>query len=364
MGWVERVMAVVAGIATVAAVSAIVARSEVPVPQGRAVATVHNPTPVPPPPTAKPPTPAPTRRPTPPAQTAVGAITTTGLTALRSGPAMRTKSLGWLEAGVLAPVIAAKHDFYKVMTPFERIGWVHASKARTHAKAGARPRSLKGATIVIDPGHGGHLPGAKGPGGLTEKDANLGISRRLLERLTGARVFLTRGDGHAGLAYRSALANRLRAHAFISVHNNALPDRLSKQPGSEVYYQRKSKDGKRLAGLIYEELVKTFRRFDIVWGRDPFAGAKYRKSHQHGGEYYAVLRRTLVPAVISEGMFITNKPEENLLRRPEVRQLYAEALGRAVKRYFTTHDPGSGFRDPYAEPTPHCPIPGCFEHRK
>jgi N-acetylmuramoyl-L-alanine amidase len=274
------------------------------------------------------------------------------------------KSLGPLPPGLFAPVTARKGEYFQILTPFERTGWVHFSRVKTHDKAGAKPGSLKGATIVIDPGHGGHLGGARGPGGYREKDANLAISRRLVEKLTGARVFLTRGEGHAGLAYRAGLANRLGAHAFVSVHNNALPDKLSTDPGSEVYHQRRSADSKRLAGLIYEELYRSFSRFKIKWGRDPFAGAKYRISHQHGGEYYAVLRRAVVPAVISEGMFITNGPEEQLLRRADVRELYATALARGVTRYFTTNDPGSGFKDPYAKPTPNCPIPGCFEHRK
>ena len=364
MGWIERVLAVVAGVAIVASVSAIVARSDEVRPRSSASVSVHTPAPKPPTPVT---TAAPKARPAPvarPTTLTVGAITTTARTQLRVKPSLRAKSVGALEPGVLAPALARVGEFYRIMTPFERDGWVHSSRVRTHERAGRRPSSLKGATIVIDPGHGGHLPGAKGPGGYTEKEANLSISRLLVQKLPGARVYLTRGEGHAGLAYRAALANRLGAHIFVSVHNNALPDKHSPTPGAEVYYQRKSQDSKRLAGLIYEELVRSFRRFKIQWGRDPFAGAKYRISHQHGGEFYAVLRRTTVPSVISEGMFITNAAEEQLLRRPEVRQLYADALGRAITRYFTTTDPGSGFQDPYAKPTPHCPIPGCFEHRK
>jgi hypothetical protein len=63
-------------------------------------------------------------------------------------------------------------------------------------------------------------------------------------------------------------------------------------------------------------------------------------------------------------MFITNPAEERLLRSPHVREVMAVALARGIKRFFTTNDPGSGYVDPYAKPTPECKIPGCFEHRK
>ena len=363
MGWLERVTAIFAGVAVVSAVSLMVARSEEEV-VSRASVTVTTPAPR----TAPPATAAPTARPTARAITAspttVGALSTTGVTTVREHSSFASKAREVVGAGVLLPVYERRGDFYKVFTPNERLGWVHASKARTYPKVAQRARSLKDATIVLDPGHGGHLPGARGPSGLAEAVPNFDIAQRVADELSVARVFLTRGDGHAGLAYRSSLANRLNADAFISLHNNALPDRVnSKTPGSETYYQQRSKGSKRLAGLIYEEVSSALSRFKILWGRDPFAGAKYRRG-EGGHDYYAVLRRTLVPAVIVEGMFVTHRPEEALLRRADVRELYAEAVARGVRRYFETDDAGSGFRDPYAKPTPQCKIAGCFEHRK
>jgi N-acetylmuramoyl-L-alanine amidase len=364
MGWLERTTAIFAGVAVVSAVSLMVARSEtVPVRSSATVSvsvpTATPPTPVPPPPTAKPaPKPAPVQA------TTVGAASTTGVTSVREHSTFASKTLEIVIPGVLLPVIERRGAFYKVMTPNETFGWVHTSKIRTYPKATHKAKSLKEATIVLDPGHGGRLPGAKGPTGLTEKTANLDITERVAEELSVARVFITRGEWHAGLSYRSALANRLGADAFISLHNNALPDRVnSKTPGTETYYQQRSKDSKRLSGLIYEELSKALTRFSVLWGRDPFAGAKYRIG-SGGHDYYSVLRRTLVPAVIVEGMFISNAPEEALLRRADVKEIYAEAVARGVKRYFGTGDAGSGYKDPYAQPTPNCKIRGCFEYRK
>ncbi len=369
MRWVERSLAIIAGVSVVAAVSVLVARSDTSQLQGSATVTLPV-TPTPLEPTVKPLPSEPPAVATPQAVTAmpagVGAITTTDDVKFRTGSSMQSRAKSIVPRGILAPVLAKKNGFYLIFTPNENKGWVHMSKVKTHMKATRTKVSrLRDATIVIDPGHGGHMPGAKGKGGTLEKTVNTGIAKRLVGQIKGARVFLTNTGQHAGLAYRASLANRLGAHAFVSVHNNALPDKLSKLPGAEVYYSQKP-GSKRLAGLLYEELFKTLVRYKIgqKWGRDPFAGAKYRLSQQHGGDYYAVLRRSYVPAVIVESMFITNPAEERLLRRADVRQAIAEALGRGLRRYLTTGDPGSGFQDPYKRPTPKCPIPGCFEHRK
>jgi len=366
MGWIERAIAIVAGVSVVAAVSVLVARSEVPQITGRATVDLATQAPAKTAgaPKPLPATPGATKLPVLPTPTDVGAVTTIGNATLRTAPSLTAHGKGPVPTGVLSAVIGRKAGFYHVMTPNENTGWIHASKVKTHLRSKrSKAHSLREATIVIDPGHGGHLPGAKGKGGTLEKTVNLGISRRLVDNLKGARIFLTNTGQHAGLRYRAALANRLDAHAFVSVHNNALPDKLSKVPGTEVYYSQKP-GSKRLAGLLYEELYKALLPYKIKWGRDPMAGAKYRLSQQHGGDYYAVLRRSYVPSVIVEGMFITNPAEERLLRRPHVRQVMADALARGIKRFFLTADLGSGFVDPYAKPTPNCKIPGCFEHRK
>lgn len=369
MGWVERVTAMVAGVAVVAALSVLVANSDEQPPHSDAVASVSTPAPTPAKTVvavAKPKArPAPKKAPAPKPMQTVGAVTTIADTMLRTKPWIGSKAVGPMPKGVLSPVTDQRWGFYKVLTPNENVGWLHKSRVKTHLKATKTPRRLEGATIVIDPGHGGHQPGARGPGGTLEKDVNLGISRQVVGNLKGARIFMTRNQGHAGLAYRAGLANRLGAIAFVSVHNNALPDRVnSKTPGSEVYYRVDHLQSKRLAGLIYEEVFGALKQFKIDWGRDPFAGAKYRRSHEHGGDYYAVLRHARVPAVIVENMFISTKREEKLLLRADVRALLGRAIARGIKRFIETDAKGSGFKDPYAVPTPDCPIPGCFEHRK
>src|SRR5262252_8240566 len=79
-------------------------------------------------------------------------------------------------------------------------------------------------TIVIDPGHGGENPGARGPAGTLEKDVALAIGRRLRAELVNARglqVFLTREkDVDVDLDERTAIANNYKADLFVSIHVN------------------------------------------------------------------------------------------------------------------------------------------------
>lgn len=214
---------------------------------------------------------------------------------------------------------------------------------------------LSGATVVLDPGHGGGEPGAVGPAGTTEKDVNLAIALETERQLEaqGATVVLTRtGDYRITLASRAAIAQALRPTMFVSIHHNAEPDEHRATPGAETYYQIASGDSKRAAGLVYEELFRAFSAYDIDWVADRDAGAKYRP-RSGGGDYYGILSRTAgIPAVLSEAAFISNPPEEVLLTDPAFQAVEAAAFTRAVIRYVTTADPGSGFVEPYPRTEP------------
>ncbi|MGH2758766.1 MAG: N-acetylmuramoyl-L-alanine amidase family protein, partial [Actinomycetota bacterium] len=261
------------------------------------------------------------------------------------------------------PIADEREGFFSVLTPCEIRGWIASADVDVHPRAAGDPRSLRDPTIVIDPGHGGGLTGAVGPSGLAEKEPNADIARRLASRLEGSRVFLTlSGDFDAGLEYRAAIADALRSHVFLSIHNNAEPDGTSERPGTETYYQHGSPSSKRLAGLLYEEVVRAVEPFGAAWVADSDAGAKYRLNDERI-DYYGLLRRAEVPTVLVEVLFVSNGPEEALLGRPDVREAVAAALASGLKRFFETADPGSGFVEPYArEPGPSGRLPaGCTD---
>lgn len=292
----------------------------------------------------------------------IGAATTSRPTVVRSAPAGDAPEASRLREGITLPVIAREGSFFGVLTPCEVTGWVDEADVELHPRATGTPSSLAETTIVIDPGHGGVLSGAVGPAGLPEKEPNLDIARRLAEHIRAARVFLTHDDFTAGLAYRAELAERLGAHAFVSIHNNAAPDGPSERPGTETFYQFSSSPSKRLAGLLYEDLVGALDGFDVSWVADTDAGAKYRRNDS-GLDYYALIREAAVPTVIVEGLYLSNPPEEDLLRRPDVRERMASALARGLDRFVTTSDAGSGFTEPYPrDPGPSGRLPaGCVD---
>ena len=81
-------------------------------------------------------------------------------------------------------------------------------------------------TVVLDPGHGGQQPGAKGPNGLRESHVALALARRvrnaLRRRVPQARVVMTRDeDRFVTLEERAAIANAVDADLFVSIHLNA-----------------------------------------------------------------------------------------------------------------------------------------------
>lgn len=209
---------------------------------------------------------------------------------------------------------------------------------------------ISGAHVVLDPGHGGSEDGAEGPTGLREADVNLAVANAAkaeLDRL-GIETVLTRTDDYRiTLASRAAIATNLGADAFVSIHHNAEPTHLQDTPGSEVYYQVTGGEAsKRLGGLVYEEVVAALAPYDIEWAAFREAQVKVRLNSE-GGDYYGILRRSEgVPAVLAELAYITNPPEEALLRTPEFQAVEGNAIARALLRYLTTDDPGTGFVGP------------------
>jgi N-acetylmuramoyl-L-alanine amidase len=245
--------------------------------------------------------------------------------------------------GVVLPVTSANSDgSYLVDTP-----------CSNHADVTGTP--ISGANVVLDPGHGGNETGAVGPSGLLEKDVNFAVTQDVKQSLEqqGAAVVLTRtGDYNTTIKTRAEIAVALHPQVFLSIHHNAEPDGPSDVPGNESYYQIASADSKRLAGLIWEEITAAFTLYRIAWTADTDHGAKYRPSAS-GGDYYGILRNAEgVTTVLSEAAFITNPPEEHLLADPAFQQVEAGAISRAIVRYITTADQGSGFVTPYPRTEP------------
>jgi N-acetylmuramoyl-L-alanine amidase len=247
--------------------------------------------------------------------------------------------------GITVPVLGTQGDGLLVGTPCGR-------------SAPLNQGTPVDGVVVLDPGHGGVEPGAVGPTGLEERHLNLAVTQFARDALqaNGVEVVLTRnGDYRITLEARAKIVSAIKPKAFVSIHHNAEPDGPRNGPGTETYYQTKgssSTESKRLAGLVYEEVVKAMSQYQIDWVADTDAGAKYRKSSS-GDDYYGIIRRTQgTPAALAELGFIVNPPEEELYKRPDVQKVEGEGVANGILRFLRTNDPGSGFVEPYPREVP------------
>jgi N-acetylmuramoyl-L-alanine amidase len=180
-------------------------------------------------------------------------------------------------------------------------------------------------TIVIDPGHGGSESGACA-NGYIEKDLNLQTSLLLKKELEkyGFKVLMTREtDKELSLKQRGDLAKQNKADFFISVHFNAYN---STAKGFEVIHSYNSEHSSKIAKLIFEEVAKLGLYRRGVW----------TKKSGHGDyNWYGVLRSSFpIPAIIVEGLFLTNAEDIKNLKDPMFLEKLAKAYAIGICRYF------------------------------
>ena len=184
----------------------------------------------------------------------------------------------------------------------------------------AKPQKGRTPVIVIDPGHGGRDSGAI-KGGVMEKTLNLDIAIRLqtLLKARGIKVYMTRTtDRSVGLYSRSALANRINADLFISIHNNA--GSRGDKGTMTLYYPGSAKTDRGLAGRDIAKLVQ--KELNVRLGS---ANLGLRSRPQ-----LAVLRTTKMPAVLAEVGYMSDKNELAKLKTATYRQKSAVALEKAI----------------------------------
>lgn len=168
--------------------------------------------------------------------------------------------------------------------------------------------------IVIDPGHGGDDPGAMGFG-LQEKNLTLDIAVKLREKLANyADVKLTRtGDTSVSLSERAAQANRMGADFFISLHVNA-----GGGTGFESYiYTNAGAETQRIGQTVHNEVAG-------FYAANGFPDRGLKKAG------YTVLKKTLMPALLLENLFLDRQSDSGKLKDPVFRQNIAAAIANGV----------------------------------
>lgn len=223
-----------------------------------------------------------------------------------------------------------------VTTPSDRYAW-------TDLPAPAFPIPpyacyLKDVTIVLDPGHGGRAarPNWKrGPTGLREAVVNLRVAQFLREFLTAARanVVLTRAtdmyldpEDSVDLKKRAALANRVRADLFLSIHHNAAQ---TPPANYTALFYHKSPDHSPASLCAARHLLTGLN--DALRLETHLECALLSDGLLQPDRGFAVLREARVPAVLSEASFHSNPAEERRLRERAYnrREAYGLFLGLA-----------------------------------
>ncbi|MFC1514094.1 N-acetylmuramoyl-L-alanine amidase [candidate division KSB1 bacterium] len=171
--------------------------------------------------------------------------------------------------------------------------------------------------VVLDPGHGGDLPGAVGRSGTKEKDVVLDIAKMLKEEFEGDSEFeiiLTRDDdSDVSINDRVRMSRFWAPDLFVSIHANSARNRGVNQ--TEIYY----------ADTRGSEIAKVFRdnlREDINIGPSII---KRRR--------FAVIRRNpaAIGSVLVEAMYLSNPTGEKLLNCKDQRYIIAQSLYRSIR---------------------------------
>ena len=227
--------------------------------------------------------------------------------------------------------------------------------------------------VVIDPGHGGRDPGAKGTLGLLEKNVVLAISKELAQLIneqSGMQVVLTREDDrYVGLRDRLEFARGNKADLFISIHADAFKNQQAK--GASVFalsqgaatseagrWLAEKNNYTQLAGVYLNELED---KNDILRGTliDLSQIATISASLQLGANVleklggssatlhsnsveqagFLVLTSPDIPSILVETGFISHAVEERNLGSKRYRQQLAKMILSGIKAYLNDNPP-------------------------
>jgi N-acetylmuramoyl-L-alanine amidase len=211
-----------------------------------------------------------------------------------------------------------------------------------------RPEEISGRHairgVVIDAGHGGSDNGAVSGRGGMEKSYTLDTAYRLeaILREAGLKTVLTRrNDIFVDLYERAHIASLYPDYCFVSIHyNSASPEARGLETyclsprgaasSSSAYLTRgdiyklpgNDEDGQNilLASMVHSEIVR-------LNPGDPTADRGVKRAR------FVVIKANVLPAILVEGGFVSNRMEAARVNQPGYRQDLAEAIARGVIRF-------------------------------
>jgi len=240
-------------------------------------------------------------------------------------------------------------------------------KPREKAKKPAVARLI---TVVVDAGHGGEDPGARGRKGTYEKNVTLAIAKRLktlIDAEPGMRAVLTRdGDYFIPLNQRVIKARKVQGDLFVSIHADAflqphangssvfaLSERSATSAAARWLAQREN-EADLIGGVNFDVkdpyLAKTLLDLSqtatindslklgkAVLGELGGINRLHKVNVEQAG--FAVLKAPDIPSILVETAFISNPDEEKRLKDPEYQDKMAVAIVSGIKAYFSKNPP-------------------------
>ncbi len=220
--------------------------------------------------------------------------------------------------------------------------------------------------VVLDPGHGGKDPGAL-RGNFVEKKIVLDVALKVGELLKLDKdikvIFTRKTDVFVEVAERTRIANREKADVFVSIHVNAAKNTAAY--GAETYIMGISKNEANLEVAKRENAVITLEdNYEKHYeGYDPnrpesligltlmqeqfikqsidlaskiqvrFKNDVLRNDRGVRQGPFWVLHSALMPSILVELGFISNKEEGEYLNSEAGKNELAKAIARAIREY-------------------------------
>ncbi len=220
--------------------------------------------------------------------------------------------------------------------------------------------------IVLDPGHGGSDGGARGVGGVLEKNLVFtfcGELKRQLEATKRYTVVMTRdGDQYVDLADRVAIARQANASLFVSIHADTLSE-ASDVSGTTVYTvadrasdaeaariaarenaagqgagnERRAQQDPEVTDILFDLKRRETRIYSHMFSRGLVSSLRSVTKLNHNPERaagFVVLKAPEFPSVLVELGYLSNAQDVAALNSPEWRARTAAAIVSAIDGFF------------------------------
>lgn len=183
-------------------------------------------------------------------------------------------------------------------------------------------------TVIVDPGHGGEDGGAVSADGVEESQINLSVALRVndLLRFSGWRTRMTRTEDtsiHSGdaatarqkkvsdLKNRVAIINGTENAVLLSIHQNSLPS-SSVTHGAQVFWNKQ--EGAEALAKSVQNSLNTVINTERAKEAKPIPSTIY------------LMKNALVPGILVECGFLSNKEETVRLQEPVYQRKLASTV--------------------------------------